>query len=143
MAAHIEAAEARVVELRVVLAVRDAERDALQARVAELSEWIRVQTWKPLTVVDGNSELDAARKLVNLWQAQWRDVLDERDALEARVAELEKALKVISTLGPTQDKIDGCPKGIKFEDWDAGYCDGLVAAGIAARAALAWKGRLT
>ena len=29
----LDAAEARVVELRVVLAVRDAERDALQARV--------------------------------------------------------------------------------------------------------------
>jgi len=68
----------------------DAEVDDLQARVVELSDWIRVKAWKPLTVVDGNSELDAARKLVNLWQAQWRDALDERNQLEARVAELEE-----------------------------------------------------
>tara|TARA_R110000803_G_scaffold80261_5_gene146070 strand:- start:11062 stop:11571 length:510 start_codon:yes stop_codon:yes gene_type:complete len=41
-----EAAEARVVELRVVLAVRDAERDKLQARVVELKAILAVMVDK-------------------------------------------------------------------------------------------------
>jgi DNA repair exonuclease SbcCD ATPase subunit len=44
-------------------------------------------------MVDGSSELDAARKLVNLWQAQWRDALDERDALQAREGEANSLLE--------------------------------------------------
>lgn len=56
-------------------------------------------------------------------------------AAEAMVAELEKALRSISDAGPF-DEQEGCPDGVQFEHWDAGYCEGLGVSGRMARTAL-------